>query len=275
MEEPMNTPLNKRQFLKLAALASAHALVPLTVHAKTEQWIKRLNWSGVQFRNGSTDLFIDPIFTDIWGGSNRYPFVAPDVSAQRKYVVLTHTHGDHFDVSGLKAVMGEKDWVICGAKEATYVASRGFQVIPVETYQPIQRRGFTLIPVPAVDGMGDEQVSWVVMVNGRRYLHCGDTIWHGNWRSYGTVYGPFDAAFMPVNGAISVDEPRSEIPMSLTPEQAVDAAVLLGAKQIIPSHYGFHVPGSYEEVSEPLKQLKAHAATRKVDVKWLKPGDKL
>jgi L-ascorbate metabolism protein UlaG (beta-lactamase superfamily) len=132
-----------------------------------------------------------------------------------------------------------------------------------------------MIPVPASDGLGDKQVSWVVLFNGQRYLHCGDTIWHGKWRSYGSVYGPFDVVFMSVNGAMQADEPASEIPLSLNPKEAVDAAILLGAKQLVPTHYGFHVPGSYEEVKEPLKQLKTLAESRQVVVNWLKPGERL
>ncbi|WP_223788701.1 MBL fold metallo-hydrolase [Marinicella meishanensis] len=275
MNTPINTPMKKRTFLKLAAISGVGASLPVWPQESPERWVRRLNWSGVQFRNGSTDVFIDPIFTDIWGGSNRYPLVDIDRSASRKYVLLTHTHGDHFDVTGLKSVLGEKDWIICAANQATNIASRGFQVLPVEPYQPITRRGFTMIPVPASDGLGDEQVSWVVLFNGQRYLHCGDTIWHGKWRSYGAVYGPFDVVFMPVNGAIQADEPASEIPLSLTPKEAVDAAILLGAKQLVPTHYGFHVPGSYEEVNEPLIQLKTLADSRQVVVNWLKPGERL
>ena len=104
-----------------------------------------------------------------------------------------------------------------------------------------------MLALPAVDGLGGQQVSWLISVAGRRYLHCGDTIWHGHWRTWGKLYGPFDAVFLPVNGAVQAAEPASEIPLSMNPAQAVDAAVLLRAKQLVPIHYGYHVEGAYEE----------------------------
>ena len=40
---------------------------------------------------------------------------------------------------------------------------------------------FTITAVPAVDGFGDPQVSWVIAAAGRRILHAGDTLFHGSW----------------------------------------------------------------------------------------------
>ena len=74
----------------------------------------------------------------------------------------------------------------------------------------------------------------MISAGGQRFIHCGDTVWHGAWRKWGAVYGPFDTAFLPINGAIQAEEPPSEVPLSLTPEQAVDATILLGAKRLVP-----------------------------------------
>src|SRR4029079_15968121 len=93
--------------------------------------------------------------------------------------------------------------------------------------------------VPASDGLGEQQVSWILTCGNRRFIHCGDTLWHGRFGEYGRQYGPFDAAFLPINGfqRIHLNPPTGQ-PSSLTPEQAVSAAVLLRATTLVPIHYG-------------------------------------
>jgi L-ascorbate metabolism protein UlaG (beta-lactamase superfamily) len=279
----MNHQISKRTLLKGMAASSLALSMPLFAknqdktkdkHQAKHQ-VQRLNWAGVRFENDKANLFIDPIFTDIWGGANKYPFVEQDLGDKRKYVLLTHVHGDHFDVKGLQQQLSDRDWIICDESQAVYVASRGFKVIPCKLYHPVQRSGFTVIPIPAVDGTGGQQVSWVVMVDGKKYIHCGDTVWHGKWREFAAVYGPFEAAFLPINGAIQADEPASEIPLSLTPEQAVDATVLLNSKVLVPIHYGFHAPGTYEEVEESWLKIEAIAKRRAVKVEIITPGELL
>ena len=185
-------------------------------------------------RQRQTTLLIDPVVTDIWQGDSPYPLLELEVSEGRTYALITHTHGDHFDTPGLKRLLGERGRVICDAEMAPYIASQGLKVIPVNRFQPENRGGFTVVPLPAADGLGDRQVSWVISAGGQRFIHCGDTVWHGAWRKWGAVYGPFDTAFLPINGAIQAEEPPSEVPLSLTPEQAVDATILLGAKRLVP-----------------------------------------
>ncbi|HEY4613457.1 MAG TPA: hypothetical protein VII11_10775 [Bacteroidota bacterium] len=79
---------------------------------------------------------------------------------------------------------------------------------------------FVAIPVPAVDGFGHPQVSWIVQGGDKKIIHCGDTLWHGYWRDIAIAYGPFDIAFMPINGArLNQGEVRDTgMPAVLTPQ---------------------------------------------------------
>ncbi len=266
----------RRTFLKnLSALPLGLSMMPALISAKPPDPLKiqRLNWAGVRFVSGKSTLLIDPIVTDIWEGDSPYPMVEFDASEGRTYALITHTHGDHFDTPGLKRLLGDRGRVMCDAGMAPYIASQGLKVVPVNRFQPEQRGEYTVVAVPAVDGLGDAQVSWVISVKNRRFIHCGDTGWHGNWRKWGAVYGPFDTAFLPINGARQADEPPSEVPLSLTPGQAVDATILLGANRLVPIHYGFHVPGSYEEYPNAMENLLSVAKRRGVNVEVVKPGD--
>jgi L-ascorbate metabolism protein UlaG (beta-lactamase superfamily) len=199
--------------------------------------------------------------------------VVVEADTPRRYALITHAHNDHFDVVTLKRILGESGYVIVHESIATYVASRGFQVIPAATYQPIQRGGFIFTPVPAADGFGAEQVSWIVSHGDRRYLHAGDTLWHGKWGEIGAQYGPFDAAFLPINGARLQSDPMPETPGTMTATQAVDAALFLRAKRVVPIHYGLNDPPYYVETPDALETLQVTAQRREVPVVHLLPGE--
>ena len=133
---------------------------------------------------------------------------------------------------------------------------------------------FTATAVPAVDGYGDPQVSWVVSGGGRRIIHCGDTLWHGAWWRIGRQFGPFDAAFLPINGArFEWRKPVSDVPAVMTPEQAVAAAVVLGARLVVPIHYGVVGAEGYREIPHPERDLIEAAQRRNQEAAIVRPGD--
>ena len=86
---------------------------------------------------------------------------------------------------------------------------------------------FTITALPAVDGLGDPQVSWLVEAGGRRVLHLGDTIFHGYWWRMARRHGPFDVVFAPINGAV-VDFPHLQPP---EPARRGDGARAGGARR--------------------------------------------
>src|SRR5688500_16831127 len=98
---------------------------------------------------------------------------------------------------------------------------------------------------------------------------CGTDIW---WR-IGRQFGPFDAAFLPVNGArFGWRKPVSGQPGVLTPEQAVAAATILGARTLVPIHYGVSGMAEYVEVDQPLDLLREAARGRALAVQVVAPG---
>jgi L-ascorbate metabolism protein UlaG (beta-lactamase superfamily) len=117
---------------------------------------------------------------------------------------------------------------------------------------------------------------WVVAAGGRRVIHCGDTVWHGAWWHIGRLYGPFDAAFLPINGAkFSWRKPVTEVPAVMTAEQAVAAALVLGAHIVVPIHYGVLGPEGYAEKSHAEEELRSFARSRGVGVQIIRPGGRV
>src|SRR3546814_16374669 len=104
-------------------------------------------------------------------------------------------------------------------------------------------------------------MSWVVSAGGRRIFHGGDTLWHGHWWRIGRQFGPFDAAFLPVNGArFGWRKPVSGLPGVLTPKQAVAAATIPGSPRLVPIHSGINGMDVYGESEDPIRQCGAMAS---------------
>jgi L-ascorbate metabolism protein UlaG (beta-lactamase superfamily) len=89
-------------------------------------------------------------------------------------------------------------------------------------------------------------------------------------------YGPFDAVFLPVNGAVCDlphRQPPSPLPAAMDPAQAATAAHLLGASAAVPIHYGaLHRPPVYAQVDAPAETFVAAAAAAGVRTAVLEPG---
>jgi L-ascorbate metabolism protein UlaG (beta-lactamase superfamily) len=263
-----------RRFLSILTLSAA-ALLPASPLCAADFSVERLTWAGVKIVGNDTTIFIDAVGKDIWDGNAPEGLVPVTADTRRRYALVTHTHNDHFDIDTLKAVLGPRGYAIVPESFAAHVASRGLQVIPARMYEPVSRGGFVMTAVPAEDGFGAEQVSWIVAREGKRILHAGDTLWHGGWPLIGEQYGPFDAVFMPINGAQMAREPATESPGVQTPLQAIDAAALLRARVLVPIHFGLNDPPYYIEVEDPLGTLKQHAARRGQAIQHLKPGEML
>jgi L-ascorbate metabolism protein UlaG (beta-lactamase superfamily) len=138
---------------------------------------------------------------------------------------------------------------------------------------------FTITALPAADGFGDPQISWCVAAEGSRILHAGDTLFHGWWWLSALRCGPFDAAFLPVGGAV-VDlpprQPASPLPAGMDPRQAAVAAHLLKARQVIPIHYGpLHEASNYVQADDPSGTLRAAAEEWGIDARVLGSGERL
>jgi L-ascorbate metabolism protein UlaG (beta-lactamase superfamily) len=189
-------------------------------------------------------------------------------------VLVTHRHPDHFDGLAVRKALGGGGSLVCTSDVAAAAADAGFSVRLAGLYEPVLLNEFTAVAVPALDGYGDPQVSWIVSGGGRRVIHCGDTLWHGAWWRIGRQFGPFDAAFLPINGArFGWRKPVSDVPAVMTPEQAVAAAVVLGARLLVPIHYGLVGAESYEEVPHAEASLLEAARKRAVAVEIVRPGN--
>jgi len=280
-ESPV-APGSRRDFARAAASLVAGCFLPSRLAWAADEAspgpvlrAQRLAWAGVRLQLGKDALFLDPLVNpDVWGPALKDALVPVEAAEGARYVLITHRHPDHFDIAAVRKALGDTGTLVCAPDAAALAAAAGFRVRPAPLYEPVLLNDFTATAVPAVDGYGDPQVSWVVSGGGRRIIHCGDTLWHGSWWHIGRQFGPFDAAFLPINGAhFGWRKPVSDVPAVMTPEQAVAAAVVLRARLVVPIHYGLVGAESYTEVPDPEGALLEAARKRQVGVEIVRPRE--
>jgi L-ascorbate metabolism protein UlaG (beta-lactamase superfamily) len=233
--------------------------------------IRRLGWAGIELEAEDQRLVIDPVI----GFAELEQFVGPPLTplpppAGRVDIALvTHLHRDHADPDALRDVplvlrpeANDGEFL----EIAATAAQEAIGGTVVSAWDTLEAGPFSITAVPAVDGFGDPQVSWVVEADRKRILHCGDTLFHGSWWKIRLRCGPLDAAFLPVNGArcqFPHRTPASPFVADMDPEQAAAAAEILDVVVAVPIHYDtIHAPPVYAQVDDPAGRFAAAAGTR-------------
>ncbi len=269
--------MDRREFLlssSAAALASGVAFAQQSTAPSPALKVQRLSWAGIKLELGDMTAFIDPFTSkEIWDGSWKMQIIPLEVTTKSRAVMITHLHNDHFDQPALKDLLKDSGSVCCHQEIAATVASRGFKVRSLAKSQALFHGDLTVTPVPAMDGVGEDQVSWVVVGGGKRIFHGGDTLWHGQWYQIARQHGPFDVVFLPINGVTLTGRllPDSGIPATMTPQQAVATAIVLGAKKLVPIHYGV-TDDKYTEFPDALNVARREADRRRIVLEAAEPG---
>lgn len=257
-----------------------------------------LGWAGAELEADGATVVIDPledaaaVFAPLGEAAAGIPLpqiVAPS-PGRAVAGVVTHLHRDHADAAALAGALipgapvleppaagGERHENLALLQADQELTAAGLTRRPVEPWESGSAGPFTLTALPAVDGIGEPQVSWLVEADGARVLHLGDTTFHGFWWRMARRHGPFDAVLVPVNGAVLSfphRQPPSPEPGALDPERAALACELLGASLAIPIHAeGYDLDGVYQPVADASERFAAAAAERDLPVQILEPGE--
>jgi L-ascorbate metabolism protein UlaG (beta-lactamase superfamily) len=237
--------------------------------------LRRLSWAGIEASDGAARLLVDPL-------ENAAPLrgflgaphgaLVPVATDKQTWALVTHLHRDHCDPGLLARVPAGQ--TLCHAPIRTTLAEHGVDAAPANLWQTIQIGSFRVTPVPSQDWRGDDQVAWVIEDGRQRIIHCGDTIWHGHWYEIARRHGPFDVAFLSINGVtVRLDGfTPTEVPATLTPEQASEAAVVLQAGAACAIHHGlFDNPPHYTELPDAVARFLTAGERRGVNA--IAPSD--
>jgi L-ascorbate metabolism protein UlaG (beta-lactamase superfamily) len=259
-----------------------------------------LGWAGAELGANGATVVIDPledataVFAPLGERAVDIPLPRVVVPTTDRAVagLVTHLHRDHADAAALAGALlpgapvfeppaggGDRHENLALLQAEQELTAAGLNRTRVEPWESVSAGPFTLTALPAVDGPGDPQVSWLVEADGARVLHLGDTMFHGFWWRMARRHGPFDAVLAPVNGAVLSfphRQPPSPLPGAMDPQQASIACELLGARVAIPMHAeGYDLDGVYEPVADASERFAAAATDRGLSVRILEPGETL
>lgn len=210
----------------------------------------RITWLGhatvlVQTAKG-TNILIDPFIAH----NPKYPkdFVLPE---KIHFILLTHGHDDHIaDVVPVAAK--HYSTVVAIYELANWVAARGVaSTIGMNLGGTVQLADVAATMVEAKhssaahDEHGDHYVGVaagfvLTIADGPVLYHAGDTAVFGDMKLIGELYHP-EVAMLPIGGHFTMG-----------PKEAALAVWLLGAKTILPIHFGTipQLKGTPEQLAE-------------------------
>ena len=260
-----------------------------------------LGWAGVEVEADGSTALIDPLGDPLAmyaplgeAGAGAVPPELASPTSKGSAVVgcVTHLHRDHCDAGALSAALADGAPLLepergggeglenLGLAQAEYeLRQTSLQRRVIGAWESVEVEPFSITALPAVDGGGDPQVSWLLEADGARVLHLGDTIFHGFWWRMMLRRGPFDVVFAPINGAV-IDlphrQPSSPFEAAMTPEQAAVAGEILGAQIVVPIHYGgLQQDPLYTPILDAADRFRQASRGRSFEARVLAPGESL
>lgn len=183
-----------------------------------------------------THILIDPFIS----GNPKYP-ASYALPSSIPYILLTHGHGDH--ISDVVPVAKKHHSKVVAIYElADYVTSRGVSdTIGMNLGGTVQLDDVaaTMVEAKHSSGAQDEHGTHYVGVaagyvltvaDGPVLYHAGDTAVFGDMALIRDIYRP-EVAMLPIGGFYTMG-----------PKEAAHAVRLLGAKTILPLHFGTFPP---------------------------------
>lgn len=189
-------------------------------------------------------LLVDPVF----GSASPLPFVLPrlvpaPISAKNlpkiDILLITHDHYDHLERSTIQTAfvrhyivpLGLKDMLTSWGVDENKITELGW-------WESSEIMGLKITATPALHSSGrgllsKNQTLWnsyVINSKGKKIFFGGDSAYGSHFASIGGRFGGFDIACLGISGA-----PGS---LSLEPSSALRAANDLGAKALLPVHWG-------------------------------------
>lgn len=175
-------------------------------------------------------------------------------------VLVTHAHFDHLDKRTLRAVAAEQP-IAVPRHVGSLVARLGFERVHELGEWESFKHGHLRITLTPAKHWGARVLhdshrgfgGFLIESRGRTLFHCGDSAYFEGFAEIGRR-AQVDIAMLPI-GAYDAPSCRE---VHMNPEEALRAFVELGARVMIPMHFGtFRL--SYEPMEEPLARLLASA----------------
>lgn len=216
--------------------------------------LKYIGHSAFQITNGDKAVLIDP-FVSV---NDKYNWKDEPITD----ILVTHAHGDH--IGQAIDIAKDKDIEITAIFElANYCKTQGAKAKPVGLGSWLNFSWGRAIFLPAFHssslpdgGYGGCPASILLDVDGVRIYHAGDTCLTGEMKTIRELYAP-QIALLPIGGNYTMDV-----------EHAALAAKWLGARTVIPMHYG-----TFPEIEADLEKFAKLIAYGNTACQVLNPAE--
>lgn len=202
------------------------------------------------------------------------PGLALDAIPAIDIILVSHCHYDHLDRPTLRR-FARRDRPLCIAPLGNRRHLRGLpfsRVVTLDWWQTLRFDPITITAIPALHGSArtpfdQNRALWSgfhLDTGHRSLIFAGDTAHGHHWTEIKKRLGAPDLALLPIGAYEPVTLMQS---VHMTPEQAVDAAVLLDARHAVAMHFGtFQLTD--EGYWEPGGRLKRYLAALGKDFSW-------
>ncbi len=205
----------------------------------------------VKSRHGllAVDLYLSEHLTNKYESTSRphlrmtrAPIRGKDLD-QVDLVLASHKHSDHFDPETLPDLMAASPALLVLPEairdHAGALSLPADRLLGLDSGESVERAGFRVRAVPAAhEGLDTDRagrhlyLGYVIESEGLRIYHSGDTLaYEGLCEHLGP--GPLDVMLLPINGR----EPARGVPGNMSAAQAIDLAVKLRPRFVVPHHY--------------------------------------
>jgi len=266
---------------------SSRPIIPLAVKpdvkglTQKEDFICWLSHASFLIQLGGKRILIDPIFGDI-------PFYKRQIKAPYSvdnlgnidYLLISHTHYDHFDKASIRAVEEMQPTAIIPLKMTKLIHKIAPDISSHELdwYESYQEEDLSITLVPARHWgrrslFDKNSVLWggfLITYKDQSIYFAGDSASGSHFEEIGKRY-EIDIALLPI-GAYKPEFIMKE--NHLNPQEAFDAFTQLQAKRMIPMHYGtFNL--SDEPLDEPLQWMQEINKKHPGKISFLNAGEVL
>ena len=196
----------------------------------------------------------------------------PDIA----FVVISHNHYDHLDLPTLRALSKRGSSFVVPLGNAALLGDEGIgPVLELDWWESVKVGGLEITCVPARHWSGRGLLDrnralwsgWAVKSEDRLFYFAGDTAPFGAFDEIRRRLGRPTLAALPVGAYLPIDIMSFS---HMNPEQAIDAAVSLGALKTVAVHFGTFDLAD-EELDEPPRRFRAASmqAARGPEVDWV------
>ncbi|MBQ3319632.1 MAG: MBL fold metallo-hydrolase [Spirochaetia bacterium] len=159
-------------------------------------------------------------------------------------VIISHDHYDHLDKWAIKQIDSKVKKYVCPLGVEKRLIKFGVdanKITNMAWWEEIQLEGIDIACTPArhfsgrslTDRFETLWAGWVLSDGRHKIFESGDSGWDTHFQRIGAKYGSFDLAFIEA-GQYDIRWPS----VHMKPEESFDAAKAVGAKHVVPIHWG-------------------------------------